>query len=157
MALQSNVGRVSPEAAMLANLSVDELLRTTQRLTDIMTEESELLKAMRVSELPRLQEEKLRLAGVLELYQEQLARDPGFVKQASDQTREDLLFMTDDLAFVVEENFRQVSAVKAVNARVMQAIMEVVSEQHRPSTYSRYGTAAVGNDLPLSMNLNQRA
>jgi hypothetical protein len=68
-----------------------------------------------------------------------------------------LLLRADDLAFNVEENFRKISVVRAVNGRVMQAIMDVMGEQHRPGTYGPKGVANQMGDLALSMNLNQRA
>jgi flagellar biosynthesis/type III secretory pathway chaperone len=146
-----------PNAALLASMSVNELMHATLRLSDILAEESEMIRDMRFKELPRLHEEKLKLASLLETYQQVIAADPDFVKRADEKTREELLLRTDDLAFNVEDNFRKVSVARAVNQRVMQAIMDVVGEQHRPGTYGRNGQAAASNDLALSVNLNQRA
>jgi flagellar biosynthesis/type III secretory pathway chaperone len=146
-----------PNAAIMASMSVNELMHVTLRLSDILAEESELMHAMDYKELPRLHEEKMKLASLLETYQQVIAADPGFVKNADEKTREELLLRTDDLAFNVEDNFRKVSVARAVNQRVMQAIMDVVGEQHRPGTYGRNGQAAPSTDLALSVNLNQRA
>jgi acyl-CoA synthetase (AMP-forming)/AMP-acid ligase II len=77
--------------------------------------------------------------------------------QMPEKTREELLLRTDDLAFNVEDNFRKVSVARAVNQRVMQAIADVVNEQHRPGTYGRNGQTTSTQDLALSVNLNQRA
>ena len=146
-----------PNAAILQSMSIDELMDTTLRLSDILAKESELIGSMDYKELPSLNEEKARLTAVLEIYQQVMANDPNFVKNADDKTREQLVLLTDDLAFNVEENFRKVSVARAVNSRVMQAIMDVMSEQHRPGTYGRNGQAAQNHDLALSVNLNQQA
>ncbi len=146
-----------PSAAIMQRMSIEELMDVTLRLSDILLEEGELISAMRFKELPRLHDEKLKLTSVLELYQQRLASDPGFVRHADHETREELLLRSDDLALSVEENFRKVSAARAVNSRVMQAIMDVMSDQHRPSTYGRDALAAPSPDLALSMNLNQKA
>lgn len=149
--------RPLPNAAVLQSMSVDELMDTTLRLSDLLAKESELMSSMKIDELPRLNEEKLKLTAVLEIYQQVMANDPSFVKRADDKKREQLLLLADDLAFNVEENFRKVSVARAVNSRVMQAIMDVMSEQHRPGTYGRKGQASQNHDFTLSMNLNERA
>ncbi len=146
-----------PNAAILQSMSVEELMDTTLRLSDILARESELMDSMQFKELPQLHNEKTKLTAVLEIYQQVMANDPEFVKKADDKTREQLVLLTDDLAFNVEENFRKVSVAKAVNGRVMQAIMDVMSEQHRPGTYGRNGQATQQHDLALSLNLNQQA
>lgn len=146
-----------PNAAALKSMNVDELMTVTLRLSDILAEESTLLDTMKIGEMPKLHDEKMKLTGTLETYQHAMAANPEFLNQADAATREELLLRTDDLAFNIEENFRKVSAARAVNARVMQAIMDVVNEQHRPNTYDRHGQASNMGDLTLSMNLNQRA
>jgi flagellar biosynthesis/type III secretory pathway chaperone len=149
--------RPMPNAALLQSMSVDELMDTTLRLSDILAKESEMISNMQFKELPRLNDEKLKLTAVLEIYQQVIANDPSFVKKADDKKREQLVLLTDDLAVNVEENFRKVSVARAVNSRVMQAIMDVMSEQHRPGTYGRKGQATQNQDFTLSMNLNQKA
>lgn len=146
-----------PNAAILQSMSIDELMDTTLRLSDILARESEMVTRMEFKELPRLNDEKSKLAAVLEIYQQVMASDPNFIQQADEKTREQLILLTDDLAFNVEENFRKVSVARAVNSRVMQAIMDVMSEQHRPGTYDRNGQASQSHDLALSVNLNQQA
>ncbi len=146
-----------PNAAARASMSVNDLMHATLRLSDLLAEESEHIAALRYNELPRLHDEKLKLTSLLESYQRVLATDPDFIRQADARTREELLLRTDDLAFNVEDNFRKVSVVRAVNGRVMQAIMDVMGEQHRPGTYGPKGQATPMHDLALSMNLNQRA
>lgn len=146
-----------PNAATIASMSAGDLLQTLDRMNEILAQESDLLDAMNVKEMPKLHEEKMRLTLVLEAYQQRLAKDPLFLKQVDAKTREELVFSTDDLAFGVSENFRKVSAAKAINQRVLQAVNDVMSEHYRPSTYSRHGTTSTGTEMSLSMNLNQRA
>ncbi|MFZ4541708.1 MAG: hypothetical protein ACOYNL_07860 [Rickettsiales bacterium] len=146
-----------PNAAALNAMSVHDLMHATLRLSDILAEESMLISELRYAELPKLHEEKVKLANLLEAYQQRLSVDPDFVRGADEKTREELLLRTDDLAFSVEENFRKLSVARAVNSRVMQAMMDVIGEQHRPGTYGPTGYAVQTNDLALSINLNQKA
>jgi hypothetical protein len=50
-----------PNAAARAAMSVNDLMHTTLRLSDLLAEESELIEAMRYKDLARLHEEKLKL------------------------------------------------------------------------------------------------
>lgn len=138
-------------------LQVDELMDATLRLSDLLAEESTLIDALKFGEIARMQEEKSRLTKLLETYQAMMAADKGFLQGLPPKTREELLLRTDDLAVSVEENFRKLSVARAVNSRVMQAIMDVMGEAQRPGTYGRNGMATQNHDLTLSMNLNQQA
>lgn len=154
---QAQNARPALNAQMMAAMSIEDMAATAERLFAILETESTLLKDMRIQELAKQQDEKLKLTAVLELYQQRLSVDPDFVRQLDAAQREDLLTLMDDLAFMTEENFRNVASAKAVNARVVQAIMDVMSDQHRPNTYGKNGSATNAGDLTLSMNLNQKA
>lgn len=144
-------------AAVASQISLDELREATRRLTELLMEEADLLAAMRVADVLPLQQEKLQLTRTLEMAQAQLAAKSAFMQSASPEEREELLLMTDDLAYAVEHNHRQASAARTVNARVMQAIMDVATEQHRPASYDRLGQVSGREKLTLSLKLNQQA
>jgi flagellar biosynthesis/type III secretory pathway chaperone len=146
-----------PDAGAMASMHIDGLMQATLRMSDLMSEESEMLRSFRFKDIGTIHEEKLKLSKLLEAYQHRLATDPSFVQNADRNAREQLLMLTDDLAFNTEENLRQVAAARAVNQRVLQAIMDVVSEQHRPGTYGPQGQVLSAHDMALSMNLNQKA
>ena len=64
---------------------------------------------------------------------------------------------TTDFTAIVEENFRRTAVARSVNQRVVDTIIETVSEQTRPKTYNRYGNSGLKQDMSLSLNLNQKA
>lgn len=146
-----------PNADARKVMNINELMHATLRLSDLMAEEATMLDARRYGDIARLQEEKLRLTGLLESYQHAMATDPDFLKSIDGETREELLLRTDDLACNVEDTFRKVSVARAVNQRILQAIRDVMSEQHSPGVYGRNGAAALSGEVALSMNLNQQA
>lgn len=146
-----------PQASAEPPMSVTALMNATLRLSDILQEEAGLITEMRYGEIGALHAEKLALTKLLETYQAHMAKNPNFVRGASAEEREELLLVTDDLAVSVNENFRKVSAAKAVNARIMQAMKDVLTEQHHPGTYSKHGYASGPQDLTISLNLNQKA
>jgi hypothetical protein len=153
---QSSGSRLLSSAHM-ATMSIEELMESTLRLADLLMEESQCLTEMRVNDIEPLQAEKIALTNLLERYQIRMASDPSFIKAADENKRSELLLLTDDLAFAVEENFRRTSAARAVNSRVMHAIRDVLTEQQSVSTYDRQGQAGHGSNLALSMKLNQKA
>lgn len=138
-------------------LNVEGLMQATLRLSDVMAEESSALREMRIQDLPKFQDEKLKLAETLEAYQQKLAGDPSFAQSLDPALKEELALLTDDLAFNVEDNFRRVSAAKMINQRIMQVIMDAVNEGARPGTYGPNGQAANAGTATLSMKLDQRA
>ena len=146
-----------PNAALQASMNIDALMAATMRLADLLMKETECLTAMRVREIEGMQKEKLDLTKQLEQYQARIAADPSFLANADPKKREELLFLTDDLAFAVEENFRHTAVARSVNQRVMHAIRDALTESKSIGTYDRQGQAAGGSDLTLSMNLNQKA
>jgi flagellar biosynthesis/type III secretory pathway chaperone len=155
--MQPHSQNMLPNGAILQSMSIQELMDATLRLSDVLTEETNFIRARRFADAAKLHEEKLRLSGLLETYQAVLATKPDFIRNADEKTREELLYLTDDLAVSVRENFHEVAVVKAVNGRVLQAMMDVMSEQQRPSTYGAYGQSLQASNLALSMNLNQKA
>ena len=155
--MQPHSQNMLPNGAILQSMSIQELMDATLRLSDVLVAETDLIRERRYHEAAKLHDEKMRLSGLLETYQAVLATKPDFIRNADDKTREELLYIADDLAVSVRENFHAVSVAKAVNGRVLQAMMDVMSEQQRPSTYGAYGQSLQASNLSLSMNLNQKA
>ena len=155
--MQTQNHTMLPNGAIMQSMNIHELMDATLRLSDVLAEETDLIRARRYSEITKLHDEKLRLSGLLETYQSVLATKPDFIRNADEKTREELLYLTDDLAVSVRENFHAVAVAKAVNGRVLQAMMDVMSEHQRPSTYGASGQSLQSANLALSMNLNQKA
>jgi hypothetical protein len=157
MHAQSNHHKPLPNAAAYASMNIDELMGATMRLADLLMLETECLTTMRIREIEGFQKEKLDLTTLIEQYQSRIATDPSFLANVEIKKREELLLMTDDLAFAVEENFRHTAVARSVNQRVMHAIRDALTESQSIGTYDRQGQTGGGSDLTLSMNLNQKA
>ena len=157
MHAQSNHHKPLPNAAAYASMNIDELMGATMRLADLLMLETECLTTMRIREIEGFQKEKLDLTTLIEQYQSRIATDPSFLANVEIKKREELLLMTDDLAFAVEENFRHTAVARSVNQRVMHAIRAALTDSQSIGTYDRQGQTGGGSDLTLSMNLNQKA
>lgn len=138
-------------------MDLDELMDVTARLADVLEEETSYLRNMELDALAKLHEKKTQLLLVLESYHRLLKSQPDLLKQADEQKLKEFAELSEDLTAVVEENFRRTAVARAVNQRVVQTIIETVSEQNRPATYNRYGNASIKQDMSLSFNLNHKA
>ena len=139
------------------NMSIDELMEVTARLADILEEETRCLRDMKMDALAKLHTKKMELMLVIETYQKVLRDQPDFLKKQNAGKVEEFMALSEDLTEVVEENFRRTAVARAVNQRVMQTIVNTISEKQRPMTYNRYGSAMKKNDMPMPFNLNQKA
>ena len=142
---------------MPTHIDIDELMDVTARLADILEEETGYLKGMELESLARLQEKKQELTLVMESYQKILRANPDMLKQADADKLAEFSELAEDFTRVVEENFRRTAVARSVNQRVVQTIIDVMSEQNRPATYNRYGNSSTQQDMSLSLNLNQTA
>lgn len=147
----------TPGRTLSKPMDLDGLMDITARMNNLIALEAAMLDAQRYADIATLHDEKLDLAAQLEAYQQTLAAGPDWLKNADINVREELLLRADDLAFGAQENFKKIAAARAVNQRVLQAIRDVLTEDHSPTTYGRNGSTSQNETLTLSMNLNQKA
>ena len=143
--------------AMGGDVDIYELITVTARLKELLTRETEHLKRMEVKELAKLADEKQKLTRVMENYQRLIRQRPELVQALDAESREELVQLTDDFARTVSENLQRTAVARAVNMRVAQAIMEVVTENQHAGTYNKSGSSALPANLSVSFNLNQKA
>ena len=119
---------------------IKDLIDTVQNLTELMTKETELLRAMRVKEFATLQEKKLTLVSHYEELTASLGGDPGFVESLHPRLRRELSDVAQRMHGIMQENEQAISAAREINQRVASTIVDAVLEQ-RPeaSVYSNTG------------------
>jgi hypothetical protein len=140
-----------------SGMDLDELMDVTARLADILEQETEHLRRMEIGAMAKLQEKKLELTLMLESYKKLLKSQPDLLKAADAQKLKDFAELSEDLTAMVAENFRRTAVARAVNQRVVNTIIETMSEASRPGTYNRSGHSNMKQDMSLSFSLNQRA
>lgn len=143
--------------AMQADVDIYELITVTARLKELLSRETEHLKRMEVKEMAKLADEKQKLTKIMENYQRLIHQRPELVLALDADSREELGQLTQEFTRVVSENLQRTAVARAVNMRVAQAIMEVVTENQHAGTYNRNGSAALPSNLSVSFNLNQKA
>ena len=148
--------RQLPKVVAAEKFTMQDVLSATTQLKDIFIRETESLRTMKVKELGLLQQEKERLTKLLESYQAILKKNPNAFGEMDEEAREAFEVEMQEFTEVVDENYRRVAVARAVNQRIVQAILDVVTEQQHAGTYTKQGVAAAPN-MALSFNLNHQA
>lgn len=148
----------SAEPITFATMSLSDMMQVTEQLNQVLAAESALLKAMKVRELPPLQEQKAALSDQLEHFRLALAVDRSPIEHATDRERERMMMLADELALQIEENMRHTELARGVNARVMGMLSEAVSGSQRATTYGAHGRADTKSGaLSVPLNINAQA
>ncbi len=143
---------------MSKNVKIDELLDITGRLSALMAQETDLLRATRASEIEPLQEEKATLVSAYANALNIVRRNPAAIGDASVDLRATLKDATADLKARLDDNLRAVQVAKTVNERVIRALGEAIAEQRSSgAAYTASGGSAPPTPAkgPLPITLNQ--
>lgn len=115
------------------------LIETTERLADVLQRETALLRAMKLSDAAAVQLEKATLAEVYERSIREMQKQNGQLTQTVPATQLGALRKAGErLASAAMDNERALRAARAVNERVLAAIVDAAREQ-RTATHA-YGT-----------------
>ncbi len=135
-----------------------DMIAITERLSDIMCKEIELLRSMRPQDIGELQEPKANLARSYENYLRELREDPSILGAAAPERKEELKIATTRFRSVLDENERALRSVKTVSENLLNTIVAAVSEQKvSNSAYSNNGSlgganGSARNSVSLSIN-----
>lgn len=150
-----------PEVAapIAIQFNVDELIAVTLRLAEILGQESSMLANMEIASMAQLHPEKLKLTQMLEAYQSLMRARPDIMEDLNDDARNSLAEVMNGFTQVMDHNFRQVAAARAVNQTVVRAITDSIAEQQHLTVYNREGNhfRAGAQMSGVSINLNQKA
>ena len=121
-----------------------DLIVITERLTDLMVRENEILRGMRPSDICELQKDKAVLAQSYERRMRLVREDPTILSEASLAVREKLIETGARFETVLNENEQTLRAVKSVSERVMKIIVSTANEQRAAPAYSSAGLMNAG-------------
>ena len=135
--------------ARIGTASVRRLIETVRELTELMSEETGLLRALQVKNFSALQEQKLALIRSYEEGSALLRADPGFVQAIDPRLRAELKDVSARMCDVMEENELAILAAREMNRRAASAIVEAVSALRSDgSVYSGKGAYRKGKAAP---------
>lgn len=154
---QNTPSETAPQPAE-RKLELRSVIDVTKRLTDLLAEENNYLQSMQMKSVHKLQDEKLKLVSALEIQKKILKMDPSVKERFTDREKEEFRNITQQFERVLVDNYTNLTRVKAVNQRLVEAIAEAVMD-HTPcaSGYTPEGRNAPKAslaDLPLSINQN---
>ena len=133
-----------------------DVITLTARLAQILAEEVDLLREMKVNDIEGLQEEKLYLIEALEAHKRVLRSHPELSETIPSRDKKDLQEIVDVFGDVLEENHRRLQMAKEVNQQVVHAIRDVVTEHATSKYYDQGGVKQVAPYETVSVTLNQQ-
>lgn len=147
-----------PDINLDEDVQAEEILLATQRLTEILRQESGYLRQMQIKKAGGLQEEKNRLISWLEGQKKLIGLSPEIKRAYHEHMPEGMEEVVEAFAQAVEENYHQSSVARAVNARIVQAVNEAVQAKAQVNTYTAGGVSAyAAGRQGVPFNVNQKA
>ena len=137
---------------------VNDLISITSRLITLMNAEVERLRAHDIKGVENLQSEKGALARAYETLIRELRKQPGILRDVAPALRDELVVKAREFKRLLVQNEVALRAAREVNARVLKAIADAVTESQKgPDSYSRSGAheAVKAARSPVSMTLNR--
>ena len=139
--------------------SIGELIDLTERLTEVMAKETEILNGMRPSEIEPLQSEKVSLSAAYSDAVGAANSHASDIASARLDQRERLARTTARLQDTMADNLRAITIARAFNERLVRALGEAVTENRHPATaYTADGKRQFSVNLapPTAMALDDR-
>ena len=139
--------------------SIEELIDLTERLTEVMAQETEILNGMRPSEIGPLQSEKTSLSMAYSDAVGAANSRASNVASARMDLRESLARTTARLQDAMADNLRAITIARAFNERLVRALGEAVIEHRHPATaYTADGQRlfSANHVPPTAMTLDDR-
>ncbi|MBN8530426.1 MAG: hypothetical protein J0L97_00990 [Alphaproteobacteria bacterium] len=134
-------------------ISPDALITVTARLAQLLAEEADLLREMKIKELDKLKEEKLRLVNAMERQQKLMKDNPQIAATFSAEDKERIMQVMKLFREVRDEGFHRLTVAREVNRIMMQAIHDVVAESRAKVFYDKKGsTEDPSREASLSVN-----
>lgn len=148
-------------AITIATGNVETLIRVTSRLIGVLNHEVEMLRAMRIQEIEKLQDEKSMLTTAYENCVRALKADPSALAALEPALRQELDALARRFDDALSDNARALNVVRESHDRLLAAIVDAVaSKRASQKGYGANGSfdqRRTGRTAPtLSLNFDQR-
>jgi hypothetical protein len=125
---------------------VESLIRVTSRLIGVLDHEVEMLRAMRVTEIEQMQDEKMALTIAYEECVRSLADDTAVLEAMEPAMRQELGALAARFDDALAENARALNAVRDSHDRLLKAIVDAVADKR--ARHKGYGASATFERRP---------
>lgn len=143
-----------------ARSSLDGLIDIASRLITLLGQETMLLRQMKIKDIAALQDEKLALTRAYEARTRDLNEHSGDLDAVDQAIRDELRATVNRFEDAAKANAIAVHAAQEANQRLMQAIVDIVSERRgRTEGYAADGTSTIKDARPregLALSLDER-
>ncbi len=136
-------------------VDVEGIMALTVRLAQVLAMEADLLAEMKITDVEKLQKEKIALLEALEAQKRFVDRNPELLMLMSDEECLELAQVIEIFQTVMRENHRRLLIAKEVNMKVVEAISAVVKEAGRNGLYDESGRPE-DTDTSVSMSVDKR-
>jgi flagellar biosynthesis/type III secretory pathway chaperone len=140
--------------------SLDALIDIASRLITLLGQETQLLRQMKIKDIAALQVEKLALTRAYEARTRDLNEHSGDLDAVDQAIRDELRATVNRFEDAAKANAIAVHAAQEANQRLMQAIVDIVSERRgRTEGYAADGTSTIKDARPregLALSLDER-
>lgn len=143
------------EEMRVQTINMENVMALVARLAQVMALEVDHLSRMEVKSIEPLQNEKKWLTKAVELQLKRVQKFPHLLAEITEEEREDFAELIQVFDEIKHENYRRLTAAKEVNARIVEAITDVVNEHNRKPNYDRSGVPENKKDS-VSVTLNER-
>jgi flagellar biosynthesis/type III secretory pathway chaperone len=139
-----------------AALKAIDIINLTARLAQILAEEVDLLAAMKVGDIKKLQQEKLFIINALDMQRKLIEKHPHLLGTLSFKDKRELEDVIKVFNKILNENHSKLLVAKEINHKVVQAITAVVTKNTRRMAYNGKGATGSAPFEILSVTLNER-
>lgn len=137
------------------NFKSQDMITVSARLAQILAEEVDLLKEMKISKIEALQSEKIFLTNALDAQRKMLEKHPHIRETIPSNDKHDMQEVFSLLEDISQENHRQLLLAREVNHQVVRAIKDVVAENTQSRTYNGAGFTGTAAFSTLSVTLDK--
>ncbi len=141
-----------------ADATVNGLIQIASRLVELMERETQLLRAMRPSDIVGMQDDKARLVAAYQERSRELRADPSHLAMVRPVLKQELRQALEHFEEASEANGRALAAAREANERLLRAIVDAVAgRQAQSHAYASDGGLASNNGKSkgVSITLNQ--
>lgn len=144
----------------LTDFDLEQIATVTARLNELVQQDLQSLKRMRIGKIKDTHREKLELASILEGYKNALKANPDLLKTLSSEALDKARSQTKLFNESLQQGHKEYKKAHTAHGAVLDLIRDVVSEKTTPvRCYSKngcYGSAQKDHVHTKPLNLDER-
>jgi hypothetical protein len=135
----------------IPELNITDMMNVIKRLCVILKEEIAFIKEMKLGELHKFHEEKIKLTSVMEGYKDILKNNPTIVRSIPKATLDKIKKVNDEFEEMLSNEYEeQLLKAQKVHSIIMDALKKVLDDHGKKSSgYNKHGMIEQGKKKML--------